>query len=198
MEVDVEPHQIEQFRVAHLGQIDFGAAFEHVLRQLLLGPDQLVDALLDGATANELVRQHIAVLADAPGAVGGLVFHGGVPPAVEVDHMRGGGQVQSGAARLERQHEERAPFVLLEALDEFATFAHRRAAVQHQAFAPEDIAQKSRQRRGDLPELGEDQHLFLLGGDGLGDFGQPRELAAVVPLSRRHRRAIAMDDCRSA
>ena len=38
-------------------------------------------------------------LADPEGPVGGLVLDGGVPPAVEVDDVVGGGQVQAGAAR---------------------------------------------------------------------------------------------------
>ena len=46
-----------------------------------------VDALLDGAATDELVHEHVALLTDAVGAVGRLVFDGGVPPAVEVDDV---------------------------------------------------------------------------------------------------------------
>ena len=51
--------------------------------------------------------------------------------------------------------------------------------MQHEPGAPEDLAEKRRQRRGHLAELGEDQHLLLLGRDHLGDLAQPRPLAAV-------------------
>ena len=47
-------------------------------------------------------------LADPVGAVGGLVLDRGVPPAVEVDDVVGAGQVEAGAARLEREQEDRA------------------------------------------------------------------------------------------
>jgi hypothetical protein len=43
---------------------------------------QLDDAFLDGAAADEFVNEDRLVLADAVGAVGGLVFGGGVPPRV--------------------------------------------------------------------------------------------------------------------
>jgi hypothetical protein len=53
-----------------------------------------VDLFFDGAAADELVHQHVLGLPDAEGAVGGLVLHRRVPPAVEVHHVRRGGQVQ--------------------------------------------------------------------------------------------------------
>ena len=49
------------------------------------------DAVLDGAAADELVDEDGLGLADAVGAVGGLVFGGGVPPGVVVDDGVGGG-----------------------------------------------------------------------------------------------------------
>ena len=82
--------------------------------------DQGVDFFLDGAAADELVDEDVALLADAEGAVGGLVLDGRVPPAVEVDDVRGGGQVQAGAAGLEREDEERRAVVALESVDELA------------------------------------------------------------------------------
>ena len=127
-----------------------------------------------------LCTSTLLLLADAEGAVGGLILHGGIPPAVEVDHMRGGGEIQPRAAGLEREHEERRQFVLLKALDQFAALGHRRAAMQHQTLATEDGAEKGRQRLGGFAKLGEHQHLFLLGGDHLGQLAQAGELAAVV------------------
>ena len=69
--------------------------------------EQLGDPLLDGALGDEPVHLHRPGLADPVGAVGGLVLDGGVPPAVEVDDVVGAGQVEAGAAGLERQQEDR-------------------------------------------------------------------------------------------
>src|SRR5450759_2154168 len=44
-----------------------------------------------------------AILADAVGAVGGLILDGWVPPGIQVNDVGGGGQVQSGAARAQRK-----------------------------------------------------------------------------------------------
>ena len=55
------------------------------------------------------VHLHRPGLADPVGAVGGLLLDGGVPPAVEVDHVVGAGEVEPGAAGLERQQEDRRP-----------------------------------------------------------------------------------------
>ena len=46
--------------------------------------DHRVDALFDRSLADQLVDEHRAMLPDAPGPVGGLVFDGRVPPAVVV------------------------------------------------------------------------------------------------------------------
>ena len=109
---------------------------QQLVGQPLLRLDQPVDLLFDRAAADELVHQHVPLLADAEGAVGGLVLDGRVPPAVEVDDVRGRGQVQAGAAGLEREHEERQPS---RPPGTCATSSrrrlHRRAAVQHQARA---------------------------------------------------------------
>ena len=98
--MNIEPHQVEQFAVAHLGEQQLRAPFQHVVHQLPLRFEQLVDAFLDGATTDELVHQYILLLADTEGTVGRLIFHRRIPPAVEVNHMGGGGEVQSRAARL--------------------------------------------------------------------------------------------------
>ena len=78
--MNVEFDQIEQFRIAHLGQFDFGTAFEHILRQFLLGANHLVNTFFDGAAADKFMRQHVAVLADTVGA--GDTFNAGVLAAL--------------------------------------------------------------------------------------------------------------------
>src|SRR3989338_2756966 len=101
--MNIELHQIEQLAVVHFGKQKFRAALQHIPDELLFRFDQSVYAVLNSATADELVHQHVAPLADAEGAIGGLILHGGIPPAVEVDDVRGGGKVESRAAGLERE-----------------------------------------------------------------------------------------------
>jgi len=48
---------------------------------------QFDDLLFDGVGGDESIDGDGAGLADAVGAVGGLIFHGGVPPGVHVDDV---------------------------------------------------------------------------------------------------------------
>jgi hypothetical protein len=57
--------------------------------------------------ATTSLNEHGLGLAEAVGAVGGLVFDGGVPPRVVVDHRVGGGEVEADAAGLEADEEDR-------------------------------------------------------------------------------------------
>ena len=68
----------------------FGGVGEEGVGELGLLLLELVDALFDGALADELVDEDRVLLADAVGAVGGLGFGGGVPPGVVVDDGVGG------------------------------------------------------------------------------------------------------------
>ena len=83
------------------------AGADHGVGELALVVDERVDALLDGALAHQLVDEHGALLADAPRPVGGLVLHRRVPPAVVVDHLAGSGEVEPGAAGLQRHEQQR-------------------------------------------------------------------------------------------
>src|SRR5262249_39303339 len=56
------------------------------------------------ATAPELVHEHTLVLSDSESAVGGLVLHSGIPPPVEMDDMRGRGEVEASAAGFDGEH----------------------------------------------------------------------------------------------
>ena len=129
--------------------------------------------------------QHVPALADAERAVGGLVFDGRIPPAVEVNHMRCGGEVQARPAGLERKHEVRRPLVALEPIDQFLPAAlDGRTAVQHQAGPSEDRRYKKfRERLGHLAELRKNERFFPAARcEFLANFGQPGELAAFVGL----------------
>src|SRR5690606_9227130 len=66
--------------------------------QLALALEQGGHAVLDRPLGDQPVHLHRAVLADAVGAVGGLVLDRGVPPAVVVDHVGGTGEVEPGPA----------------------------------------------------------------------------------------------------
>src|SRR5690606_14025856 len=90
----------------------------HPLGQLLLPLDQLVHPLLQRPGADQLADLHVLALPDPEGAVGRLLLHGRVPPAVDVHDMAGGGQVEPDAGRLERQQEQHRLAVLLEAVHE--------------------------------------------------------------------------------
>src|SRR5438876_7367921 len=57
--VEIESHDPEQLRVLQLRQVQLGAAFQQVRRELPLRGDQLVDLLLDGSPAHELVNQDV-------------------------------------------------------------------------------------------------------------------------------------------
>jgi hypothetical protein len=65
------------------------------------------DFFLDAARHHQLVNEYLPGLADAVGAVGGLVFHRGIPPRIVVDDGVGGGEVEADAACLEADQEHR-------------------------------------------------------------------------------------------
>ena len=65
------------------------------------------DLLFDGAPGDEFVDEDGLVLADSMGAVGGLLLDGGIPPRIVVDDGVGGSEVQTGAAGLEGDKEQR-------------------------------------------------------------------------------------------
>ena len=91
--------------------------------------------LLDRATANEFVHEHVALLPDPEGAVGRLVFDGGVPPAVEMHDMRGGGQIEPAPPALSDSTKNGTRLVFLKLLHEIFAFADRGLAMQDQAAA---------------------------------------------------------------
>src|SRR5439155_19686124 len=119
----------------------------------------------------------VPLLADAEGAIGGLLLDGRVPPAVEVHDVGGGSEIEARAARLERKDEE-GRLARLEALHQRRPLAHLGLAVQDEAGGAEDLAEKRCQRLGQLAELREDQHLLLTRGNLLAERREPRELAA--------------------
>jgi len=140
--------------------------------------------------------QHVLALADAEGAIRRLVLDGGVPPAVEVEHMRRLGQVQSCPARLDGEQEEWGAIITLEGFDQLAPLTHRRASMQHQARPVKYLRQEPRQRLGYLAELGEHQSFLLALGNLFRQLAQARELTArfgrVSIIAQPLRRMIAI------
>ena len=78
---------------------------QHEVGDAALAGHDLLDPLVDGAGADQAVADHGAGLADAPRAVARLVLDRGVPPAVVEHDVARGGEVQPGAAGLQREHE---------------------------------------------------------------------------------------------
>src|SRR3984893_16274817 len=99
------PDQVEQLVVAqsaaHL------ATFKKVGGKVALAAVESEDFLLDTILDDQAVDSDRPLLPDAMCAIGGLILDRRIPPGVEMDHVVGGGQVQSGAARLEADEKQR-------------------------------------------------------------------------------------------
>ncbi len=77
------------------------------------------------------MHQDIPLLTDAKCTVGRLIFHGRIPPAIKVDDMGSGGQIQPRPTRFQREHEEGYQLIFLKSPDEFAALGDRGAAMKH-------------------------------------------------------------------
>ena len=124
--------------------------------------------------------QDIPFLSNTERSISRLVFDRGVPPAVEVDHVTGGREVQSGTAGLEREDEERRPILALKALDKPLPLGDRGAAVKHEPGPPEHALEKLGEGAGDLAELGENKRLLLAFAKLFAERGQALKLAALL------------------
>ena len=96
--------QLQQFLWFH-GQDRSVCRAGDRLGKVLLCLLQLHDLFFNGVLRNELVHLHRIALADAVGAVGGLILRSHVPPWVVVDDDICRRQVQAGAARPQRDEE---------------------------------------------------------------------------------------------
>ena len=140
---------------------------------------QREDAVLDGLARDEAVDGHGLDLADAVGAIGGLVLDGGVPPGVEEDDLGGGGEVEAGTAGLQGDEED-VGLAGLETVDLGAALGGGGAAVEvadAEALGLDegaDVADK-------LGELGEDEDATAL----LAQLGE--ELEETVDLGGARR-----------
>ena len=144
--------------------------------------DEAVDAVFDGAGDDELVHEHVLPLTDAEGAVGGLAFDRGIPPAIEVDDVIRGGERESSAAGFDADDEERRTIDGLEALDQLGALRDGRAAVQHETGAAKDVREMQRKRVAHLGELREHNRALLTLREFVRDLREAHELATVLGL----------------
>ena len=88
----------------------------------------LVYAFLDGSSAGIFDNVRLHRLADAVAAVFGLALNGGVPPAVQVEHVGCLLQVQTQATSAQRQHQNLVLAAGLEPLNQVAPLFLRSVA----------------------------------------------------------------------
>ena len=140
---------------------------------------ELVNAVFDGAIADEFVDEDGFVLADPVGAVGSLVFGGGIPPGVEVDHGVGGGKVEAGAAGF-KGDEKNGDVFALEFLDEIAAVFGGSGEEEVADAAGGELAFDERKHGG---ELGEKEDAAALGEEGFEEFEEVVEFGRLVGFS---------------
>src|SRR3984957_5904139 len=177
--MNIKRHQIQQLPVAEFGQLQLGTSLEHILHERLLRLDKLFDLILDGALTDEFVHQNIPRLPDPERPIRCLILDGRIPPTIEMHHMRGGGEIETGASRFQRENEEWNQLVILEAPYQLLALRYRRAAVQNQPFPPKYVPEKRSNRLSRLAELREHEHLLLLGCDHLRELAQAGEFPAL-------------------
>ena len=97
--------QVNHLLTAHAGT--HVATFEQGICHILFGLMQRDDFLFDGIGGYDAIDGDGFLLSDAVGAVARLLFDGWVPPRVEMNHIVGGSQIETGAARLETDEKER-------------------------------------------------------------------------------------------
>lgn len=151
----------------------------------------------DGVAHEEAVDEDGVFLADAVGAVGGLVFDGGVPPGVEVEDVGGSGEIEAGAAGFEGDEEDGGAETALELLDEVFSFRDGGGAVEPEVgdFGFGEVGLEGVEGGG---ELGEDEgglaggcELLELRGEvgelwGYGGFGRACEAGGDAGLAELH------------
>ena len=121
----------------------------------------------------------IALLADAKGAVGGLILHRGIPPAVKVEDMAGAGQVEANATGFEREDKDwRTIGLLLKLFHHALARFGWGAAVEKERGHPQLLLQIAAQQLAHLGKLGEDQHPVADCGNLFEHLDQAAQLAA--------------------
>ena len=139
--------------------------------------EKVVDAFLEGAFADEVVGDDGAGLADAVGAVGGLVLDGGVPPAVVVDDVGGLGEGEAEGAGAEGEDEEAGTVVAAEGLDLGSALRGGESAVKEGNGATEAFGEGGLKGCTDAGVLGEEEGGFAAGEDVVEEGKEGEEFA---------------------
>ena len=87
------------------------------LKKLPLARLQRLDFFLHRARRDQLVSLHTARLSHAMGPRGRLLFHGGIPPRIEMNHGIRAGQIEPRPARLQADEKKRNIGVRLKTVD---------------------------------------------------------------------------------
>lgn len=162
----LESEYFAEFLVAHVGKPCLAGVHGHV-GDGPLGLEQRVDFFFEGALGDEPVDLDVFCLADSEGAVCSLGFDGGVPPEIVVDDLGGCGEVEAGAARLERQDEDFAVGILLEVENHCGALGLGAAAVVEVREESEFLFDGCFEERSHLCKLRKDECLFALFLDAL-------------------------------
>ena len=105
------------------------SAFEQAVGEGAFLLVELDDFFFDRVFCHNAVDGDGAFLAHAVGAIGRLIFHGGVPPGIHVNDIIGSSEVESGPARFEADEEDVA-FSRLKRIDALFAVLHGGAAVE--------------------------------------------------------------------
>src|SRR5688572_12312475 len=114
-------------------------------------------------------------MADAVGAVDGLVFDGGVPPGVEEDDIAGGGEIEADAAGAQGNEEDGGAGSVLELFDERLAVLGGTGEEKRVPLALADGGGDEVEHAG---ELGEDEDLVAFFHEGFEELEQGGELGA--------------------
>src|SRR5512139_2750128 len=133
------------------------ACAHYLFSELLLACDHLVNLLLEGAGADELVDLDVPPLADAKRAVGSLVLDCRVPPPIKVKDAVCPGEVQSRSPGLQGEDEDGRAVLPLEPLDQSLALVLRHSAMKKEDLSAEALLKIPLENLPHLGKLGEDQ-----------------------------------------
>ena len=154
------------------GELLFAA--EHGVDDFAFALLKLKNLLLDRVARDELVAGDDPCLPDSMRAVGGLIFDGGIPPRIEVNHGVCSGKVQTYATRLKADEEHGNGRRVLKAADDCGAIAGRAVEVTEFNVLGGELRLDDREHRD---ELAEHEHAMAAIDDFLEKFGKEFEFA---------------------
>ena len=125
---------------------------EQALDEVAFAGLEVEDLFLDRSAGDEFVAGDDIPLADPVGAVGGLGFHGWIPPGIEMDNRVRPGEVEADAARLEADEENGDGRVALEMVDDLGAVARGAVEVAEGDVPGGEIVADEREHLGELTE----------------------------------------------